>query len=92
MPTIVEYTDAKKPKNQYPKKIVSPVKSGPCCFTEMEEIGEPLQDGRWIYQYKRCKSCGFTLRTIVRELPNEALIKELRETLKNSFVRNVPDF
>ncbi len=92
MPTIVEYTDTKKPTNQYPKRIVSPLKSGPCCFTEMEEIGNPLQEGRWLYQYKRCKKCGFTLKTVIRELPDQALIKELRETLKNSFQRNVPDF
>lgn len=93
MPTIVEYTDAKPPANQYPERIVSPVRSGGCCFSEMEEIGEPQQqDGRWIFRYKRCRSCGFTLRTIVRELPNQGLLQELRETLANSFVRNVPNY
>jgi hypothetical protein len=92
MPTIVEYTDVKRPRNQYPTRIVSPMKSASCCFSEMEEIGEPHQDGRWIFQYKRCKSCGFTSRTIVRELPDEALIKDLRATLQNSFVRNIPNF
>ncbi len=92
MATIVEYTDRKPPKNQYPARIVSPLRSGPCCFTEMEEIGAPQQDSRWVYQYKRCKQCGFAVRVIVRELPNEALAAELRKTLQNSFVRNVPDF
>lgn len=92
MPTIVEYTDQKPPKNQYPARIISPPRSGPCCFTEMEEVGVPQEDTRWVFQYKRCKKCGFAVRVIVREIPDAALVAELRETLINSFVRNVPDF
>jgi hypothetical protein len=90
--TIVEYTDQKRPRNQYPKRIVSPLRSGPCCFSAMEEVGEPQETGRWIYQYKRCRSCGFAVRVIVRELPDKALIRDLRRTLVNSFIRNVPNF
>ncbi len=92
MGTIVEYTDQKKPRNQFPKRIVSPLRSSPCCFSNMEEIGEPQEDDRWVFQYKRCRSCGFALRVIVRELPDRVLIRNLRQTLVNSFVRNVPDF
>ncbi|MFA5027267.1 MAG: hypothetical protein WC713_05280 [Candidatus Methylomirabilota bacterium] len=89
--TIVEYTDQKRPQNAYPARIVSPPRSGACCFTDMEEIGEPQQEGRWVYQYRRCRKCGFALRVILREIPDEALAAELRRTLANSFVRNVPD-
>jgi hypothetical protein len=92
MATIVEYTDQKPPENQYPARIISPLRSGPCCFTEMEEIGTSQQDSRWLFQYRRCQKCGFTVRLIVRELPDEALAAELRRTLETSFVRNVPDF
>ncbi|RPI10606.1 MAG: hypothetical protein EHM71_03100 [Zetaproteobacteria bacterium] len=91
MATIVEYTDQKQPKNQYPQRIVSPVRSGPCCFTDMEEVGKPQEDGRWVFQYKRCKKCGFALRVILREIPDAALAAELRKILANSFVRNVPE-
>ena len=47
MPTIVEYTDRKQPENLYPQRIISPPRSGPCCFSDMEEIGEllKLEDG-----------------------------------------------
>ncbi len=90
--TIVEYTDQKPPENLYPRRIVSPVRSGACCFSEMEEIGEPLEDSRWIFQYKRCKKCGFTVRVIVREIPDAALAAELKKILATAFVRNVPDF
>jgi len=89
--TIVEYTDQKPAKNQFPERIVSPVRSGPCCFTDMEEIGAPQEDGRWVFQYKRCKKCGFSLRVILREIPDAALASELRKILANSFVRNVPE-
>lgn len=91
MPTIVEYTDQKQPRNLYPQRIISPVRSGPCCFTDMEEVGKPQEDGRWVFQYKRCKKCGFALRVILREIPDAALAAELRKILANSFVRNVPE-
>ena len=90
-PTIVEYTDQKPPKNMYPERIISPVRSGPCCFTDMEEVGKPQEDGRWVFQYRRCKKCGFALRVILREIPDAALAAELRKILANSFVRNVPE-
>jgi hypothetical protein len=87
MATIVEYSGHKKPKNRYPECIVSPPRSGPCCFSDMEEIGEPQQDGRWVFQYKRCRKCGFAVRVILREIPNAALVAELRQTLANAFAR-----
>jgi hypothetical protein len=88
---IVEYTDQKAPKNAYPARIISPVRSGPCCFTDMEEIGKPQEEGRWVFQFRRCRKCGFAVRVILREIPDAALAAELRRTLANSFVRNVPD-
>jgi hypothetical protein len=89
--TIVEYTDQKQPRNAYPQRIVSPIRSGPCCFTDMEEVGKPQEDGRWVFQYKRCRKCGFALRVILREIPDATLAAELRKILANSFVRNVPE-
>jgi hypothetical protein len=91
MATIVEYTDTEPPKNLYPKRIISPTQSKPCCFTDMRAVGPAEQDGQWEYHYKRCRTCGFTVRTILRAIPDEALIQDLRRTLENSFQRNVPD-
>jgi hypothetical protein len=73
MASIVEYTDQKRPRNDYPRRIVSPVRSGPCCFSAMEEIGGPQEEERWVFRYKRCKKCGFAVRVIVRELVDEQL-------------------
>ncbi len=92
MATIVEYTDRKQPQNLYPHRIISPSHSRPCCFSDMEEIGELQREGNWEYAYRRCRSCGFAVRMIVRELPDEALLAGLRKTLEVSFQRNVPDF
>src|SRR5574341_258300 len=91
MATIVQYTDRKKPQNLYPDRIISPQRSMPCCFSDMEEIGTSQQDGRWLYQYKRCRTCGFTVRLILGELADEALLAELRQILETAFLRNVPD-
>ncbi len=87
MATIVEYTDQKRPKNLYPKRIISPPRAGSCCFSDMQELGEPVEDGRWVFQYKRCKKCGFALRVILREIPDVALAAGLRKTLAKSFLR-----
>jgi len=91
MPTIVEYSDAKAPQNLYPKRIVSPIQSKPCCFSDMEEVGAAQQEDHWLFQYKRCRKCGFTVRVILQAVPDAALINELRRTLEKSFQRNVPD-
>ena len=89
--TIVEYSDKKQATNLYPERIISPVRSGSCCFTDMEELGKPHESGRWVFQYKRCRKCGFALRVILREIPDAGLAAELRKILANSFVRNVPE-
>jgi hypothetical protein len=91
MRTIVEYTEKKAPQNQYPARIISPPRSGPCCFSDMEEIGEPERDGQWIFQYRRCRTCGFAVRVILSDSPDEALLAELRKILATAFTRNVPD-
>jgi hypothetical protein len=90
MATIVEYTDRKPSQNRYPKKIISPTRSGPCCYSEMEEIGVPQETEQWEFRYKRCRKCGFTIRVILRERPDVALAARLRETLARAFQRNVP--
>jgi len=45
---------------------------------------------RWVFQYNRCRTCGFALRVILPEIPDAALPGDLRQILANSFVRNVP--
>lgn len=91
MATIVTYTDRESATNQYPQRIVSPRRPGPCCFTDMEEVGTAQREGRWVFQYRRCRQCGFTVRVILREIPDAVRADELRRILARSFVRNVSD-
>ena len=92
MATIVEYTDRKKPQSEYPKRIISPTRPQPCCFSDMEELGTSHETDRWVFQYKRCRQCGFTVRVILREIPDEVLVGTLRRILATSFQRNAPEF
>ena len=91
MVNIVEYTDRKWPVNRYPYRIVSPARTGACCFSDMEDLGPPREDARWVYQYKRCRQCGFTVRVILRAIPDARLATELRKILATAFRRNVPE-
>ncbi len=79
MPTIVTYTDDHPPLNLFPRRIISPTRSGPCCFSTMEPLGAVQREGRWEYAYRRCRTCGFTVRVIVRPLPDQARLAELRK-------------
>jgi hypothetical protein len=92
MATIVHYTDTHPAHNGYPTRIISPTRSRPCCFSDMEAVGEVQQEGRWVYQYTRCQTCGYAVRVIVREIPDAALIADLRRILEASFQRNIPDY
>ena len=91
MATIVTYTDQRPPANQYPRQIISPLLAHACCFSDMEDLGTPQEDARWVYQYRRCRQCGFAVRLIIREIPDAGLIASLRQELTHSFMRNVPD-
>jgi hypothetical protein len=89
MPTIVEYTSTKPPENHFPRRIVSPPQSSSCCFSHMETVGLPRAEGLWLVQFKRCRQCGFTVRAIVRYLPDPAVGVRLRQLLRTMF-RRIP--
>ena len=91
MATIVTYTDKRPPENRYPHRIISPSRAGGCCFSDMEGLGTPQEDTRWVFQYRRCRQCGFAVRVILREIPDTTLANNLRESLARSFVRSAPE-
>lgn len=91
MQTIVEYTQHKPPQNDFPARIVSPPVSRPCCHEGMELVGPPQRDGRWIFQYRRCRGCGFTLRTILRYIPDAAELADLRKGLQACRLSGYPE-
>ncbi len=66
MSTIVVYSETEKPANRYPKVIVSPPNPGPCCFERMRQVGKEHGEEQGDYVYKRCATCGFTVKYYVR--------------------------
>ena len=36
----------------------------------MQPVGEVCREERYEYAYRRCRTCGFTVREIVRSLPD----------------------
>lgn len=62
MDSIIEYRDDRAPANEYPERIVSPTAPSPCCMDHMERIGHPAFDASWRFFYKRCQTCGYTVR------------------------------
>ncbi len=89
MPTIVTYTDAHPPRNDFPRRVISPTHPSPCCVSAMEDLGLACREERWEYAYRRCRSCGFTVRVFVRYLPDHAMIARLRKAVATVLTRNV---
>ena len=66
MSTIVIYSETEKPQNRYPRAIVSPPYPGPCCLEPMQQVGKEHGEEQGDYVYKRCRTCGFTVKHYVR--------------------------
>ena len=62
MDSIIEYRDDQASLNDYPRRIVSPTAPSACCMDDMERIGHSGFDANWRFFYKRCRTCGYTVR------------------------------
>lgn len=62
MASIVEYDERKKVVDAYPERIVSPPQPSDCCTTGMKQVGDVQEGGDWLFIYKRCRTCGYTVR------------------------------
>ncbi len=60
---IIRYSQEEKPRNDYPKKIVSPPLPSDCCNDQNREIvGTTREVDGFKYSYKICGECGHALR------------------------------
>jgi hypothetical protein len=60
---IIRYTDKESPRNDYPKKIVSPVNPSPCCADENRElVGNVKEIDGFKFCYKICRDCGHAVK------------------------------
>ncbi len=61
--SIIVYTKDQKPRNEYPKRIVSPPYPAACCTdANRERIGKIHEELGRNYYYKRCRVCGHTVK------------------------------
>lgn len=71
MSTIVEYDSRKEPLNAYPERIVSPFQPDSCCADHMMQVGKVEEERGFLYYYRHCRVCGFTIRYFLPVLPPE---------------------
>jgi len=62
MENIVEYRNDAPARNDYPRRIVSPLTPSSCCAANMTRVGQSAIDATWRFYYKRCSVCGYTVR------------------------------
>jgi hypothetical protein len=60
---IIRYTDDEKPRNDYPRRIVSPVRPSKCCSEESRVmVGTMREVDGFKFCYKICEDCGHAVR------------------------------
>lgn len=60
---IIRYTDDQEPKNEYPRRIISPTQASKCCNEENREVvGTVREVDGFKYCYKICRECGHAVR------------------------------
>lgn len=67
--SIVEYDEGRGTLNAYPDRIISPPHPSECCSSSMEQLGDVQEDGSWLFIYKRCRTCGYTVRQFLMMSP-----------------------
>ena len=60
---IIQYSTKDKPKNDYPKKIVSPPTPSECCTDENRDVvGSVREIEGFKFCYKICQKCGHAVK------------------------------
>jgi len=60
---IIEYTDKESPKNQYPRRIVSPPRASSCCTDESRlDVGSVREVEGFKFCYRICQECGHAVK------------------------------
>ncbi len=53
----------------------------------MAFVSAERREGRMVFRYKRCLHCGYTVRRILREVPDPVPLAALRQELAVAFAR-----
>jgi hypothetical protein len=81
---IIHYVDDEKPKNDYPKKIVSPSRPSKCCNEENRGmVGATREVEGFKFCYKICAKCGHAVKFYFPSVVStSAAVKEYRQWKK----------
>ena len=81
---IIRYSDDQKPRNDYPKRIMSPTRPGSCCSDENREIvGSVREVDGFKYCYKICQECGHAVRYFYPAVKtNDEAVRKYRDWKK----------
>ena len=60
---IIVYTHTEEPQNDFPRKIISPPTSSPCCNDQNRiSVGTPKEVDGFKFQYRICEECGHAVK------------------------------
>ena len=77
---IIRYNDDEKPRNDYPRRIVSPALPKECCTKENRElVGNVKEIDGFKFCYRICKKCGHAVRYFYPAVStNDDAVREYR--------------
>jgi hypothetical protein len=78
---IIRYSMVEKPKNEYPKRIVSPPSPSPCCNDDNRTmVGKVQEVDGFKFCYKICKECGHAVKFFFPAVESTSgAVKEYRQ-------------
>lgn len=84
MRNIIRYTQEEPPRNEYPKRIVSPPAASGCCTDENRVVvGNVREIDGFKFCYKICEDCGHAVRYYYPAVEGTpAAVKEYRQWKK----------
>ena len=60
---IIEYSDTETPKNDYPRRIVSPTRASTCCTDDSRiNVGSVREVEGFMFCYRVCQDCGHAVK------------------------------
>jgi hypothetical protein len=77
---IIRYTDDEPPRNDYPRRIISPPRPQSCCNEENREmVGTVREVDGFKFCYKICAVCGHAVRYFYPAVDsNDKAVREYR--------------
>lgn len=78
---IIRYSEAEAPRNDYPKRIVSPPRPKSCCTDENRDmVGKVQEVDGFKFCYKICRTCGHAVKFFFPAVESTSpAVKEYRQ-------------